>query len=650
MARLNFLAVTDVSSWSPIVGSQGAFLADHAHVRNVLIDVSADLADLFAEPVYKRQSSGKIDTVTWYTKAQGAIKKLNHLEPDIRDNILADLKKKVSKCGELLDRQDIGENLAAMLSLGDADSVMVVGRTPVLINWGLINPAFTNPESETVNANALWQELFGEREFSVVPVTTKSDATPSAKNGEPSSGRRYPSDSALVSEHQDRNSPKPSGHGSQRLPVIALDKEQVEEGIEAQYEVDTDQGIYGAEIASEKFADARFTEDHEPAVPDAKDDGYQGSKWWQYFILWSGWVAFGLLLLFLLFMLWWHFGGSAWWEQHQSGAEIDALAAERDLLLQLIEEPCSPEAQDYLQENVLQGGPSVEESGAVAQNQVDNSSSLAEEDDLGRQSSDVQDLPVSDEEGLARTETLPEKAEAETGSSTVKSMTELAKSAERSIVLILTASQNGGVNMGSGFFVAPDLIVTNRHVVEGSPDSTALITSAWLGDIQRAKVVAMSADAEIGNPDFALLRLPTSSKGVPLPVSNTVDKLMKVVAAGYPAFLTQGDPALQRLMAGDRNSAPEMVFTTGEVSVVQKHDNKPDIIIHSADISQGNSGGPLMNACGEVVGVNTFVGQDAQSGRRGLFSISGADLQKFLKKNNANFQEISDNCGSATGE
>ena len=52
--------------------------------------------------------------------------------------------------------------------------------------------------------------------------------------------------------------------------------------------------------------------------------------------------------------------------------------------------------------------------------------------------------------------------------------------------------------------------------------------------------------------------------------------------------------------------------------------------MHTAQISQGNSGGPLVNKCGEVLGINTFLVAQDDDVRN--FSITAGELQNFLRQ------------------
>ena len=89
--------------------------------------------------------------------------------------------------------------------------------------------------------------------------------------------------------------------------------------------------------------------------------------------------------------------------------------------------------------------------------------------------------------------------------------------------------------------------------------------------------------------------------------------------------------------------APDMVFTTGEVSVVQARSSGIPMIIHTALISHGNSGGPLVDMCERIIGVNTWILEDEKyTNRVSFFSISASDLISFLGENGIDEFETTD--------
>ena len=142
--------------------------------------------------------------------------------------------------------------------------------------------------------------------------------------------------------------------------------------------------------------------------------------------------------------------------------------------------------------------------------------------------------------------------------------------------------QARGVSVGTGFLVAPDRVLTNQHVVDGcnrivlrAPDGR------WLGAVPPARV-----DARL---DLALLSVP----GLPGPVlpfrgGPAVRRGEGVVAYGFPlAGLLSSDPKLTR----------------GEVNGLAGIGDNPAHYQISAEVQPGNSGGPLLDMQGHVLGV-----------------------------------------------
>src|SRR3989475_6103429 len=175
--------------------------------------------------------------------------------------------------------------------------------------------------------------------------------------------------------------------------------------------------------------------------------------------------------------------------------------------------------------------------------------------------------------------------------------------------------------IGSGFVIDPSgYIVTNAHVVKGA---------------QRVQVVLPPANAD-GSLDAAL-----STRTILMParivgVSSEIDlALIKVDADNLPALalatyrkLGQGEIVFAFGSPGGlRNTV-----TMGVVSAVARQTEPDSLMIYiqtDAPINPGNSGGPLVNADGEVVGVNTFI-LSQSGGNEGLGFAIPSNVVRFV--------------------
>jgi hypothetical protein len=130
---------------------------------------------------------------------------------------------------------------------------------------------------------------------------------------------------------------------------------------------------------------------------------------------------------------------------------------------------------------------------------------------------------------------------------------------------------------GAGFVVAPGKVVTALHVVAGS---TVVSVRDRSGAERPVSVVVTYSRAD----DLALLDTPTiTANPLPLADSSEVEVGDSVVAIGHPLGL-------------------EGTVTTGVVSAIRRT-NETSFLQVSAPISPGSSGGPVLNAFGEVVGL-----------------------------------------------
>jgi S1-C subfamily serine protease len=157
----------------------------------------------------------------------------------------------------------------------------------------------------------------------------------------------------------------------------------------------------------------------------------------------------------------------------------------------------------------------------------------------------------------------------------------------------VSADIGGGVSLGTGVIISEDgEILTNAHVVDGADE----VRVRLMGESEPREVTVLAEDS--GN-DLALLRM--AGDGFEAATFADPDSIRlgdDVMAIGFALGL-DGEPSvtLGIVSALDRSVGQGDVFLDG-------------LIQTDAAISSGNSGGPLVNAAGEVVGINTAVARD----------------------------------------
>jgi len=196
------------------------------------------------------------------------------------------------------------------------------------------------------------------------------------------------------------------------------------------------------------------------------------------------------------------------------------------------------------------------------------------------------------------------------------------------VVLVLS-----GEDTGSGFFVTPDTVITNNHVVENAGSDGVVVVGRGIQGPMEAVVIARTGSQEGNDRDYAILRVPGARIQGVLPITAVATELAAVVAAGYPGLLLENDRNFLALIRGDMNAMPDLALSQGAVMAIQNRAQGLPILAHSAPISGGNSGGPLVDGCGRVIGINTFINVAVDQASSAGFALGSADLIAYLKEN-----------------
>lgn len=147
-----------------------------------------------------------------------------------------------------------------------------------------------------------------------------------------------------------------------------------------------------------------------------------------------------------------------------------------------------------------------------------------------------------------------------------------------------TAFQCGQNQTGTGFVISPGRVMTNAHVVAGV--SQPVVQTQEQGALP-ARVVYFDS-----GQDLAVLAV-DSLAAAPLPAAQTVPAKTGTVFAGYP-------------LGGPLQLRPATVLSSGPMLVPDVASGNPspvDVYQLAGNVQSGNSGGPLLDTGGKVVGV-----------------------------------------------
>ena len=242
----------------------------------------------------------------------------------------------------------------------------------------------------------------------------------------------------------------------------------------------------------------------------------------------------------------------------------------------------------------------------LADNEVDTSSS-------GVTTAPTGDAPGSSNEPVATAPSL-------NGAEPAMNVAEVLKTIEPSVVTITSITEGGttpGRATGTGIVITSDGdILTNDHVVDGADKVSVL----FAGDTEPTPAIVLAVD--VGN-DLALIHVDKSGLTPAVFADpSSIDIGDEVVAVGFALDL-DGGPTVTRGIV----SALNRTIVSGDGAL-------DGLIQTDTAISSGNSGGPLVNTRGQVIGINTAVFQSssAVAANNVGFSISVAEALPVIEE------------------
>jgi S1-C subfamily serine protease len=185
------------------------------------------------------------------------------------------------------------------------------------------------------------------------------------------------------------------------------------------------------------------------------------------------------------------------------------------------------------------------------------------------------------------------------------------------VIINTTLQYNGESAAATGMVINPDgLVLTNNHVIE---DSTSMTARTANGHEYQAKVVGYDVTG-----DIALIQLQGASglKTVPIGNSSSLKTGDSVVGMGN----AEGQNAIVPVTG--QVTALNQTITAGDQGGSVTQETLHNMIQTNADIVSGDSGGPLANTAGQVIGMDT-------AGNDGGFSVQQNSSGYAIPINNA---------------
>ncbi len=196
----------------------------------------------------------------------------------------------------------------------------------------------------------------------------------------------------------------------------------------------------------------------------------------------------------------------------------------------------------------------------------------------------------------------------------------------RIVTIAVVEGEVVGFGHGSGFAVAANRVLTNAHVVEAAeryPGNVMIgVVPSEGSKSYQGRLIAVDAERDLALIEFSGIRLP------PLTFYNgPVSEGDAMIALGYPGNV---DLATAR-SAADFITPLSPVRSQGVFSG-RRNLQGVSVLLHTAGIARGNSGGPLLDPCGRVLGVNSAVTRADDGDASFGFAIGNDEVAAFLRE------------------